>query len=321
MNLKTAIPLSVAMVLGLVAAILGNKIVNSKPKQVTQQGVELVDVVAASRDIAPGTSLVATDFVVARVEPKAAASIAFRDPSLLVDRVAKVGIVPGQILIEPMLAPVGAQAGLQGIIRNGFRAITIEVNEFTGLSGFLKPGNRIDLLGRVPATNGQGQMTVTVVQNIEILATGDRLVAPPEGAPKQPDGQPAPMTRSVTLLVTPDQAEKIDLATTSGQPRLVLRSATDKQMEVTRGTTMDQLRGNSFASNTREADPVKQAINPGVDPFADNQKVSAGLPKPTTVRSVTVIRGGVESQVQVDLPKSSADTKLTGGSDLAGPLN
>jgi pilus assembly protein CpaB len=322
MNVKTLIPLIVAVVLGLVAAIVAQRVVVPQQGQSAGPQADLAEVLVAGRDIDPGTKLTAADFKIIKIEKAAVNIAAYGDSGMLAGRVNRIQLVQGQPVVERMLAPVGTAGGLQGVIPDGFRAMTIQIDEFTGVAGFVSPGARVDLLARVPELESQGSVARTIVQNLEILAVGSFLTMPAEAPkdPAAPDQQQArPPARSVTLLVTPADAERIDLAASTGQARLVLRSATDTEVASLKGATLDDLRGR------------KSSVPMGIDDSQlaskseDGDIFSKALPttKPagkTKTRVVKIIRGGVESEITFEEPIDADMGPMTGG-DLTEPID
>jgi pilus assembly protein CpaB len=168
----------------------------------------------------------------------------------------------------------------------GMRAISIEINEFSGVGNMLLPGCMVDVLATVPAEQGGEMLSRTVVQNVKIMAVGQRMVSQPKK-----EGDEPVVFRSVTLQVTPAEAEAVELAASSGRPRLVLRSGTDTQLTATPGVTTSNLRGSSQA---RKLDP--------------------------TFNTVKVIRGTVESEVRMDTGWFDGGTK-TAGTDTKAVTN
>ena len=321
MNVKTTAPLAVAGVLGLVAAIVASQLVNQKQVVVgkgetLQAAMDLRDVVVAKRDVPPGGTLSADDLVIAHIDAKAAPFNPITDPTKYYGRVAKIQIPRGQLLAETSLAESGVSGGLPGVIPVGFRAMTLEVNEFSGVAGLLEPGNHVDILARVAesdnaaASGNTAQMTRTVVQNVTVIAVGPSLTSKqsqsvdPALAPVVPDAAPAarPLARSITILVTPDDAEKIDLAAATNQARFALRASNDDKTAPVKGATLASIRGTSPVAEhgPAEVEVAADHKDPADTVFGPNAK-PAFKPKPNG-RSITVIRAGVPSQIDVEEP-------------------
>jgi pilus assembly protein CpaB len=142
-------------------------------------------------------------------------------------------------ILSTRLAAKGAGAGLAATIPMGKRAVALRVDEVVGLAGFVLPGMRVDVLvaGNPPGgdQNHLGTLSRTVLQNIEVLSAGQKLE-------KTADGKPETV-QVVNLLMTPDQAEVLNLASIETKVQLVLRNPLDTQEEVTRGASIAKLFG------------------------------------------------------------------------------
>lgn len=155
----------------------------------------------------------------------------------LVGRGVIANIFKDEPVPEKRLAAKGAGAGLASTIPIGKRAVALRVNEVVGLAGFVLPGMRVDVLiaGSVPGTDARSVRCKTILQNIEVLSAGQKIE-------KRPDGKPE-AAEVVNLLVTPDQAEVLNLASSETKVQLVLRNPLDNQEEVTQGTSISVLFG------------------------------------------------------------------------------
>ena len=154
---------------------------------------------------------------------------AFRDPNEIVGRGVINGMVRHEPILDGKLAPVGAGAGLPPIIPAGLRALSVRVNEVIGVAGYVLPGTRVDVVATVSPTNRPEQMISKVVlANVQVLTAGTRLEQDAENA------EPIQVT-VVTLLVTPDQAERLTLASTEGKIQLALRNPNDQATPETPG--------------------------------------------------------------------------------------
>jgi pilus assembly protein CpaB len=139
-------------------------------------------------------------------------------------------------LVENRLAAKGAGAGMAAMIPPGMRAVAVRVNEVVGVSGFVVPGMRVDILiaGSPPnAPPGLGTLSRTLLQNIEVLSAGQNIQKDAEGKPIS-----VPV---VNLLVTPEQAEVLSLASSETRIQLVLRNPLDTQTAKTTGTAVAHL--------------------------------------------------------------------------------
>jgi pilus assembly protein CpaB len=296
MNVKTWIPLGLAILLGAVALVIGRKAVAPRgPAEPTNT----VKVVVAARDVAPGKVLSAEDLTSGRVPKEMAPARSFSDPKDVVGRTATFALLKGQAVVETLLAAQGTGGGVQALIPAGLRAITVEVNEFSGLGGMLVPGCRVDVVATVRDEKAQQQASRTILQNIKVLAVGRQFNPNPPPAPD--NAPPPPPTNNVTLLVTPRQAQALKLASQGGAPWLVLRNSGDGKEVETDPTLISDLKADRGNGGTGMLGWLQRPTPGEGDPTAGTEPVSTG-PGPTTrraTRSVQVIRGGVESEVSV----------------------
>ena len=293
MNWKTFIPLLLAIVLGLVAAKVARDTLN-RQHQPAPQG-HLTSIVVTKRSVAPGQELGAEDLTLGQVSPETAPEQSFDNIAAVLSRTAKVELVKGQAVVEPLLAEKGSGSGLQALVPAGMRAITIEVNEFSGVGGMIGPGSRVDVVATIQGSGGEEMSARTIVQNVKITAVGQRVTSRRD--PKE-DPAAQEVFRSVTILCSPEEAEAIELASTTGRPWLVLRGNRDEDRVDTEGVTVTSLRGRSGIL-TRKTDPFVPVVEtkPSTQPTT---------PLPRTValntRTVEVIRGGTLSTVTITLP-------------------
>lgn len=154
----------------------------------------------------------------------------------IVGRGVVAPIFEGEPFIESRLAAKGAGAGLAATIPPGMRAVAVRVNEVVGVAGFVVPGMRVDVLiaGSPPnAPRNLGTLSRTLLQNIEVLSAGQNIQKDTEGKPIS-----VPV---VNLLVTPEQAEVLSLASNETRIQLVLRNPLDTQTAKTPGTAVANL--------------------------------------------------------------------------------
>jgi pilus assembly protein CpaB len=153
-----------------------------------------------------------------------------------IDQVKNKSLIASVLENEPITKSKLAEAGsgLAPIIRNGMRAMSIKVNEVIGVAGFVTPGTRVDVL--VTVRQDRDSMSRVVVQNVEVLTAGAKYDDPES----RKQGKPIPST-FVTLMVWPDQAERIALASTEGQIMLALRNPLDTKSIETNGVRSDEM--------------------------------------------------------------------------------
>ncbi len=163
---------------------------------------------------------------------------AFKEIKDVQDRVVKVGVLRGEAILEGKLAPIGTQGGLSAVIAEGKRAMTVRVNDVVGVAGFALPGNYVDVVVSAQQDKNRGeegkQISKTVLEHVLVLA-----VAQEAG---RDDTKPK-VVSAVTLELTPEDAEKLDLARSVGSLSLVLRNQMDNHRVTTTGITKSQLLG------------------------------------------------------------------------------
>jgi pilus assembly protein CpaB len=163
---------------------------------------------------------------------------AFDDPAKLLGRGLVASVVRHEPILPGKLASKEAGSGLPPIIPPGKRAMSVRVNEVIGVAGYVLPGTRVDVVATHNPTNRVEDMTSKVVlSNVEVLTAGTRL----EHDTK--NNKPVQVT-VVTLVVTPDQAERLTLASTEGKIHLALRNPLDLDSPETAGVRPGMLMGN-----------------------------------------------------------------------------
>jgi pilus assembly protein CpaB len=231
---RTLVVLLVAVALASVATFLVYRTVSSMP--VREVEVASVKVAVAAENLPLGTMLNKDHIKLVGWPASSPLTGAFATPEGLVGRGLIQGVNANEPLTESKLAPVEAGAGVAPTIPAGMRAMSVRVNEVVGVAGFVVPGSRVDVVlvlgGRDTST-----MSRTVLSNVQVLTAGTKY---DQEAAK--NGQAIP-SRVVTLLLTPDDAEKMALAETAGGITLVLRNPLDTLPTETKGARMAQLMG------------------------------------------------------------------------------
>jgi pilus assembly protein CpaB len=187
------------------------------------QARDLVSVVAAAHDIAIGKRVQTDDLKLLSLDRKDLPKGAFLKGADVVDRAVTTPISAGEILLTPKLAAKGSGEGLTALIEQGKRAVSVQVNEISGVSGFVQPGTRVDVLFTRVFSNGDAA-TTTILQNVKVIAYGRQL---DPAAKLDPRDRPT----VATLLVSQDQAQRLVLAGQRGRIQLVLRNGLDDQVD------------------------------------------------------------------------------------------
>jgi pilus assembly protein CpaB len=223
---------------------LENKVIAGEPKLTTR-------ILVADHDLPVGTLIKDGDFKLAEW-PEPAPASAMKKPEDALGRGVTSTIYAGEPLHPMRLAGLGGGGGLAATIPKGKRALAIRVNDVVGVAGFVSPGMRVDVLasGTPPnAPPNSGTLTQTVLQNIEVLSAGQNIQKDAEGKPVA--------VQVVNLLVSPEQAERLSLASTDARIQLVLRNPLDTEETKPSGTTFSALFGAAAA-----VAPVKSAPAP-----------------------------------------------------------
>jgi pilus assembly protein CpaB len=295
MNWKTIVPLVIALVLGGIAAKVGKDML-AKGRQ---DGVKTIKVVAAKEDLSPGAMIKETDVVLRELPAAAVSEHSFANLSDLVGRVVTAQVSKGQPVLETLLAPKGALGGAQAMVPEGMRAVSLEVNEFSGVAGLLTPGSHVDIVQTIRGKDDTSAMAKTIVENLTVIAVGRRMsTAAPVAVPgAESEGS---ISRSVTLLATAEQVEAIDLASHTGNPRLVLRNGMDSKVSGGKGVTVAELRG------TDSTPPEVQTTKPEPVETTKVEPTKAEPVKAADYREIEVIRAGASTNVRVNVPGSDA---------------
>jgi pilus assembly protein CpaB len=269
-NKRLIIALFAAVAFGLIAAVSVSRYLASAQAYTKN----LANVVVAKVEIPIGTRIVAEQLAVAQF-PKSVApdgTFAVIDDKLI-GRVTTVRIAVREPVTENRLAPVGTAAGLSSVIPDGYRAMTVKVDDVVGVSGFIQPGTLVDVVVTIiPPDNAREREKVSkiVLQNIKVLASGTNIDKPRNEKETE-------RVKAVTLQVTPKQAEKLALASSEGRLQLVMRNSIDQGDEQTSGANKTTLLAGENAL------PVPE---PGLGPKdGEKPKTTARRPKPRIVQA------------------------------------
>jgi pilus assembly protein CpaB len=230
-NKRLVVVLAGAALFGLVAAVSVSRYL-SNAQAFTNN---MKTVVVAKVEIPLGTTIVAEQLSSVKFPSGAAPDGVFETTDKLVGRVAVVNIAAREPVTDFKLAPEGSAGGLSATIPEGYRAMTVKVDDVIGVSGFLMPGAMVDVLTVIdPDPSKRDPISKIVLQNVKVLANGQNIDKPK-------NDREAENVRAVTLLVTPEQAEKLALASSEGKLRLVMRNVIDQGDEQTQGVAKRDL--------------------------------------------------------------------------------
>ena len=238
-----------AVAFGLFAAFSVSRYLSNA--QATPRNMQ--SVVVAKVDIPLGTKVVAEQLMTAQFPTGALPDGVFDKPEKLVGRVTVTNIAAREPVTDFKLAAEGSAGGLSAVIPEGYRAMTVKVDDVIGVSGFLQPGTMVDVLTVIEPPEQQMQrnpISKIVIQNVKVLASGQNIDKPK-------NEREAESVRAVTLQVTPEQAEKLALASTEGKLRLVLRNMIDQGDEQTPGSNKKTLLSGEHAQPAPEPGALK----------------------------------------------------------------
>ena len=248
-NKRFFIVLVGALLFGLLAAVSVSRYLSS-----AQAYTKNLNRVAVAKVAIPlGTKIVAEQVMVVQFPKESTPDGAFDAPEKLAGRVAVTNIGVREPITEARLAPEGTAGGLSAVIPEGYRAMTVKVDDVVGISGFIMPGTLVDVVVVInPAENAAGRDPISkiVLQNIKVLANGQNIDKPE-------DQREANSVKAVTLQVTPEQAEKLALASSEGRLQLVMRNSIDQGDEETTGINKRALLGGDRAVPAPEPGSLK----------------------------------------------------------------
>jgi pilus assembly protein CpaB len=248
-NKRFIIALAGALIFGLIATTAVTRYLSNAQAYSNSLG----NVVVARTSISLGSKITPEQLELAQIPNGAMPEGAFEKIDLVVGRVAITNIGVREPLTTLKLAADGSAGGLSAVIPEGYRAMTVSVNEVVGVSGFILPGSFVDIVVVTSMPDqSQGPISKIVLQSIKVLASGTNLEQPKDGR------EVANNVRVVTVLVTPEQAEKLALAGSEGRLQLVMRNTGDTEDANTGGATK---RGLLYGDNA----PVPTTPSVGAD--------------------------------------------------------
>jgi pilus assembly protein CpaB len=296
-NKRFFIVLAGALIFGVLAAVTVSKFL-SRAQGYTNN---LTKVAVAKVAIPLGSKIIPEQIMVVQFPKESTPDGAFDTPEKLAGRVAVVNIVAKEPITESRLAPEGTAAGLSAVIPEGYRAMTVKVDDAAGISGFITPGTLVDVVVVIDPREGAGNqdpVSKIVLQNIKVLANGQNIDKPK-------DEREAQSVKAVTLQVTPEQAEKLALASSEGRLQLVMRNQIDQGDEQTPGVNKRSLLTGEAATQAPEPGSLKseqpkqetKAVRRSA-PVAKPAAAAPAAPQPTPRASVEMIEGAKKRSVE-----------------------
>jgi len=272
----------VALALGAFVSLFVYKNLQGRPATV-ESGA---DVIVAADDIQVGSRVEEHDVRIARFPASGLPPGAYTKRSQVMGRGVIIPISKGEFVLPSKLAPENAGAGLPALIPPGMRAVSVRVNEVVSVAGFVGPGTRVDVLLTGTPNGTSESQTTTVLQNVAVIASGQRLERNAAG-----EAQSTPV---ITLLASPEDAERLTLASSEGKIQLVLRNPLDTHQDPVEAANAKGLYmgGTPVAARPRVTiRPVKQKTEPP--------------PSSPSVLSIEVIKG--DKKTEVTLPQEGGE--------------
>lgn len=241
MNWKSIIPIGLSLLIAISGSVFLYRWINKqKPPTEIVKFVEkdAVQIAVAAVDMPWGTKIKDEMIKTTPYLKESLPTSYFAKPDDLRGRVLIAPLKPNEPVTENKLAPISVTTGgVSAILNPGMRAIAVKGDKVIGISGFINPGNRVDVIVTIQDPTIKDVKSKIVLENLLVLATGTQIQ-------KNEKGEPMPVD-VYTLEVSPDQAERLALASSQGRLNFALRNVTDSEDIRTKGTTVPQLLANS----------------------------------------------------------------------------
>jgi pilus assembly protein CpaB len=269
---------ALALALGLLTSLYVYRTLQAKTVGNAEPGI---DVIVAADDIQVGQKVEEHDIKIVKIPVSALPPNTPRRKSDVVGHGVIVPITKGEFILPTKLAAENAGAGLPALIPPGMRAVGVRVNDVTSVAGFVTAGTRVDVLLTGTPSGSSDQQTTTVLQNIAVLTAGKTLERSATG-----EAQTVPV---ITLLVTPEDAQRLTLAGTQGHIQLALRNPIDTRAEdVPASSARGLYRGSAPAPLVAHAPPRRtisvSKVEPAPAPTGVSVEVYQGDKPPETVK-------------------------------------
>jgi pilus assembly protein CpaB len=273
-----------ALALGALVSVLVYKNLQGRAPSTGEPGA---DVIVALDDVQVGARIEDHDVRIARFPVSGLPPGAYSKKSQVLGRGVIIPITRGEFILPSKLAPENAGSGLPSLIPPGMRAVSVRVNEVVSVAGFVGPGTRVDVLLTGTPNGSTEPQTTTVLQNVSVIASGHTLERNASG-----EAQSTPV---ITLLTSPEDAERLTLAQNEGKIQLSLRNPLDTHQDSVDPANARGL----YKGGTVPAAPPRAAVHP-----VKQQKIEKPTSTPS-VFSVDVYKG--DKKTTVPLPEQSGE--------------
>lgn len=273
-NNRTVLVLAIAVLMAGIASFGVYRVIAGMP---ARQAVTTVDAVVAAHPLRLGTRITKDHVKLVSWPADSQVPGAYSKIEDVLERGVISPVSENEPLTDSKLAPIEAGAGLPPSIPDGMRALSVKVNEVVGVAGFVVPGTRVDVMATIASRKQDEQSTTrVVVSNVQVLTAGTRY-----DQEKAKDGEAIPST-VVTLLVTPEDAERVTLAATEGHLMLMLRNPLDVAPTETTGVRTAGL----FGTQPSAPAPSKPVLGRRARPVAPIAAPPTPAPKAYTVEAI-----------------------------------
>ena len=285
MRMTRRLAITIAVLCGLLAALLTYIYLSGLQRQPEKSAVPMVQVIVPV-DTINKDALLTTQMVETRIVPQdQAPADAVRDMNKIRGNIALEELPAGQPIIRKQIGEHNGLLGLAYVVPSGMRAVTVALDPIIGVAGFLKPGDRVDVV--VPFKIADEVITRPVLQNVQLLALGETTIVSRErAAGEEEEAEPKAETQpNATLAVTPKDTQRLIISDTQGNIRLVLRRRGETEYQALQPTDLYSITGIEFKrEEVEEEHPPSELAQPVP---TEGIVTPAGPPKPT----VEVIRG------------------------------
>lgn len=281
MKPQTLIMLAVAGACGLAAMVLTQRFLTAP---VDKSGENLTKVVVASAEIPGGQQITDTMVSLVDLDKNSLPANYIADPKKIIGRAARYPISAREIITDKKLAAEGISAGLEPVIGEGMRAVSVPITTEGGVAGFIKPDSVVDIMLIVPARSGKPSVAATILQNVKVLAVNSQMQQSVDGNTAQSDK--GIVVENVTMLLSPDNSLKLALAQKNGTLQLMLRSRRDKEDHKQAMYSLDDvLAGRNPGDKPEEAPDAVLAEDTGVSDILNTMTKAepAQAPQPAPV--------------------------------------
>jgi len=284
--LRPRVMILFALILGGISTYSAYKYLEKQKEKIKEPEIEKRQIVVASVDIPIGTKLDNTNLILTEWPVELIPRETFQELTILDGRVTKEKIYAKEAILESKLAPPGSTGGFASLIPIGMRAMTVAVNVVSGVSGFILPGTYVDVVVTANTTNAKGDATSKIILENVIVMAVDQIFE------KEDDD---PMTvQSVTLLIEPEDTEKLALASTEGTLQLTLRNSAEfSDNSMANGIKLAEMIATKAAAANRVYRKRRSSSQPAQNIIEPEQQE----------RKVEVIRANKRSEITFDRNK------------------